>query len=176
MSYSVKRFECPFCHSSDVTFDPNRQIVICDRCGAKYRDTSFSEEDLMSYPSTAGTIPPEAVVRTEELGYRKIKFGLLPHSHKEFAKFSEDLSELKSGVKELQEKVEGLSIISPKVVVVEEVPKEEAKRRVEEYFKEHGTADIEELMLNLKIRVQTLVGIIDELRKEGKISEEEEKP
>jgi len=43
------------------------------------------------------------------------------------------------------------------------------RKRVEEYFKEHGQADIEELILNLKIPVQTLVEIIDELKKEGKL-------
>lgn len=79
--------------------------------------------------------------------------------------------------KYLEEKgkgVEGLRDISPRVVVIEEIPKEEAKLRVEEYFKEHKTADIEELMLNLKIPVQTLVEIIDELKQAGKISPEDE--
>lgn len=173
MSHSTKLFECPVCHSSDITFDPTSRVVTCNRCGGMYIPAGFPEEDLMSYPSTAGTIPPEAVVETEELGYRKRRYLLRTHSHPEFDEFSKEINELQSSVKELQNKVEGLSIVSPKVVVVEEVPRQEAKRRVVEYFKEHGTADIEELMLNLKIRVQLLVDIIDELRKEGKISEEE---
>lgn len=57
----------------------------------------------------------------------------------------------------------------PKIVVLKEVSKEEGKQLVEGYFKEHGCADIEELMLNLGISVQTIVEIIDELWKEGKL-------
>jgi signal recognition particle GTPase len=56
-----------------------------------------------------------------------------------------------------------------RIVVVEEISKDEGKKLVEAYFKEHGTADIEELMINLQISVQTLVEIIDELRTEGKL-------
>jgi len=56
-----------------------------------------------------------------------------------------------------------------KIVVVEEISKDEGKKLVEDYFKEHGTADIEELMINLQISVHTIVEIIDELRTEGKL-------
>lgn len=63
----------------------------------------------------------------------------------------------------------------PKVVVLEEVSKEEGKKLVEDYFKEHECADIEELMLNLRIPVQTIVEIIDELRNEGKLTPKGEK-
>jgi hypothetical protein len=63
----------------------------------------------------------------------------------------------------------------PKVVVLEEVSKEEGKKLVEDYFKEHGCADIEELMLNLRISVQTIVEIVDELRNEGKLVPKGEK-
>lgn len=175
MSRPINLIECPFCHSSNVTFDLANQTLTCNTCGSIFMGIHFLEEDLTSYPSTAGTLVPEAMVETEETGYRRTKRLVLPYSHQQFIKFREDINELKSIVKELQNKFEGLLIVSPKVVVVEEVPKEEAKRRVEKYFEEHGTADIEELMLNLKIRVQTLVDIIDELRREGKISEEEEK-
>lgn len=59
--------------------------------------------------------------------------------------------------------------VQTEVVVVEEVSKEEGKRLVETYFKEHGSADMEELMLNLRISIQSLVEIIDDLRSEGKL-------
>ena len=58
----------------------------------------------------------------------------------------------------------------PKVVIVEEVSKEEGKTLVEDYFKVHGSADIEELMLNLKMPVRSIIDIIDELQKEGKLA------
>jgi len=61
-----------------------------------------------------------------------------------------------------------------KVVVLEEVSKEEGKTLVEEYFKVHECADIEELMLNLKIPVRSIVEIIDELQKEGKLTPKDE--
>lgn len=60
--------------------------------------------------------------------------------------------------------------LQAKVVVLEEVSKEEAKDMVENYFKVHGSADIEELMLNLRIPIQTIVEIIDELHDEGKLA------
>jgi hypothetical protein len=62
-----------------------------------------------------------------------------------------------------------------KVVVLEEISKEEGKKLVEDYFKEHGCADIEELMLNLRISVPTIVEIVDELRNEGKLVPKGEK-
>ena len=63
----------------------------------------------------------------------------------------------------------------PKIVVVEEISKEDGKKLVEDYFKEHGCADIEEIMLNLRIPIQTVVEIIDELRDEGKLVPQGEK-
>jgi hypothetical protein len=64
---------------------------------------------------------------------------------------------------------------APEVVVLEEISKEEGKKLVEDYFKEHGCADIEELMLNLRIPVQVIVEIVDELRNEGKLTPKGEK-
>ena len=95
---------------------------------------------------------------------------MFAHGHEEFQKLADDLGKVKVTVKELNEKVEELRGFLPKVVVLEEISKEEGRKRVEEYFKKHGQADIEELMLNLKIPVQTLVEIIDELKKEGKLA------
>jgi hypothetical protein len=120
----------------------------------------------------AGTVEP-VLVKTEEFGYRRTTQQMFSHSHEEFQKLGDDIKEVKATVKKLDEKVEELRGILPKVVVLEEISKEEGRKRVEEYFKEHGQADIEELMLNLKIPVQTIVEIIDKLKREGKITTEE---
>jgi len=95
---------------------------------------------------------------------------MFPHSHEEFQKIGDEIEKVKAAVEKLDEKVEQLGGSLPKVVVLEEISKEEGRKRVEEYFKENGQADIEELMLNLKIPVQTIVEIIDDLKKEGKVA------
>lgn len=69
----------------------------------------------------------------------------------------------------VSEQLELKKIEDPKIVVIEEISKEDAKKRIEDYFEEHEEADIEELMLNLRIPIQTIVEIIDELRGEGKL-------
>ena len=43
------------------------------------------------------------------------------------------------------------------------------KELVEEYFKTHGCADIEELVVKLQVPIENLIDIIDELRSEGKL-------
>lgn len=78
-------------------------------------------------------------------------------------------------LQDLRPKLEQSIGFEPKIVVVEEISKEEGKTIVEQYFKEHGCADIEEIMLNLRIPVQTIVEIIDELRDEGKLVPQGEK-
>jgi hypothetical protein len=90
-------------------------------------------------------------------------------THEEFQKLDEDVEELKTTVKRIDVKMEELLDISPKIVVLEEISAEEARKRVEDYFKKHEQADIEELMLKLKIPVQTIVAIIDDMKKEGKL-------
>jgi len=129
---------------------------------------------MSSASAVAGTVEP-ILVRTEEFGYRRRTQQMFPYSHEEFQKLGDEIKEVKASVKKLDEKVEELRGIFPKVVVLEEVSEEEGKKRVEDYFKEHGQADIEELKLNLKIPVQTLVEIIDELKREGKLVPKGEK-
>lgn len=90
-------------------------------------------------------------------------------THEEFQKLDRDVEELKITVKRIDTKMEELLEISPRIVVLEEISAEEARKRVEDYFKEHEQSDIEELMLNLKIPVQTIVAIIDDMKKEGKL-------
>lgn len=86
---------------------------------------------------------------------------------------SKEIEDLKKMIVSQNSRISDLEHIkednSPKIVVLDEISKEEAKKLVEDYFKEHGVADIEELMINLHIPVQTLVEIIDDLRNEGKL-------
>ena len=94
---------------------------------------------------------------------------LVSVSYEDFQKLSNDVREVKATVGQLCEEVQELRGKIPRVVVLEEISKKEGRKLVEEYFKEHGQADIEELMLNLKIPVQSIVEIIDDMKKEGKV-------
>jgi predicted transcriptional regulator len=120
----------------------------------------------------AGTLA-KPLVKTEEIGYRRVT-EIFPHEHPQFKILENEIADVKKSIDQLDSKVEELCGYLPKVVVIEEIPKEEAKKRVEEYFKKHGQADIEELMMNLKIPVQTLVEILDELKREGKITAQDD--
>ena len=161
---------CPFCRSTEATLDPTTGFFSCNKCGVKYPfSNQYPPQQITSSSyAVAGTVEP-VLVRTEEFGFRRTTERMFAHGHEEFQKLADDLGKVKDTVKELDEKVEELRGFLPKVVVLEEISKEEGRKRVEEYFKKHGQADIEELMLNLKIPVQTLVEIIDELKKEGKL-------
>jgi hypothetical protein len=90
-------------------------------------------------------------------------------SLEDFRKLSDDVKEVKADMKNLREEMQELRGSVPKVVVLEEISKEEARKLVEGYFEKHGQADIEELMLNLQIPVRNIVEIIDELKNEGKL-------
>lgn len=172
MSQNIERFMCPVCKSTNVTYDSTNETVTCNICGYKFsaRTQHLTQDATSSASIVAGTLTSKPVVKTEEVGYRRTTQEIFLHSHEEFRTIERDIEELKNSVKKLDAKVEDIRDIFPKVVVVEEVPKEEARKRVEEYFKKHEMADIEELMLNLKIPVQTLVEIIDELKREGKVT------
>jgi hypothetical protein len=129
----------------------------------------YFPEVVCSGSVVAGTQAPEPLVKTEEFGYRKI-IQVFPHEHPEIKTLETEITDLKKSIDQLDGKVEELRGYFPKVVVIEAIPKKKARKKVEEYFKEHGTADIEELMINLKIPVPTLVEILDELKREGKIT------
>lgn len=58
---------------------------------------------------------------------------------------------------------------NPAVIIVEEMDKSTAKRRVFDFMKEHGTSDIEELHENIRCDIGLLIEIIDELCSEGTI-------
>ncbi len=59
------------------------------------------------------------------------------------------------------------------VVVVEEIPKEEAKDDIVQYFKNHPGEDITPTDLNLELEIpyETVVEVIKELKEEGNIEE-----
>jgi hypothetical protein len=161
---------CPYCRSTEATLDAITGTFTCNRCGGKYPFSSQypTQQATSSASAVAGTVEP-ILVKTEEFGYRRTT-QMFPHNHEEFQKLGDDIEQVKAAVEKLDEKVEELRTSLPKVVVLEEISKEEGKRRVEDYFKAHGQADMEELMLNLKIPVQTLVEIIDDLKKEGRLA------
>lgn len=83
---------------------------------------------------------------------------------------SRDIAALRSQVERLRNEIRDLRGLQPQIVYVEEVPFSDAKERVVKYFEEHSEADLEDLMINLKIPVRILVDVIDELREEGTLS------
>ena len=81
-----------------------------------------------------------------------------------------DIATLQSQVTQLKDELRNLRGLQPQIVYVEEIPLSDAKEKVVQYFEEHSEADLEELMINLKVPVRILVDVIDELRKEGRLS------
>lgn len=86
------------------------------------------------------------------------------------ALYSPYMATLESKVEQLRDEIRSLRALQPKIVYVEEVPLSDAKEKVVQYFEKHSEADLEELMINLKIPIRILVDVIDELRKEGTLS------
>ncbi len=144
-----------------------------------YPETQESQKERLNFYKRS-----EQIISVSRDYFEEIKKGLSTELAKGYVetnvclahhfKISQEFEELKKMIE-----IQNLRILQleqdkvadqPKVVILEEVTKEEAKKLVEYYFKEHGCADIEELMLNLKISVQDIVEIIDELQKEGKLA------
>ena len=176
MSQNIGKPVCPSCGSNDATLDPFSGIFTCNSCSVKYYSSARRLTQEIATPASvmAGTSEPNPLMKTEELEYRRTTMHLFPHSHEEFKTIGEDIEDVKRSVERLSTELNKLGGVLPKVVVLEEISREEAKQRVEAYFKEHGTADIEELMLNLRIPVETIVEIIDDLKKEGKLATKNE--
>lgn len=76
--------------------------------------------------------------------------------------------ELNSTLKSIDEKLSEALPLS-KITVIKEVSYEDAKQMVESYLRDHKKADTEELLLKLGLDLETLVKILDELKKENKI-------
>jgi len=89
--------------------------------------------------------------------------------------YFEKLNEIEERVLDIDRKLdillENISVETAEddIVVVKEIKYEEAKRMVLDYFKEHKEADIEDLHKNLKIDIETLIQILQELENEGYI-------
>lgn len=59
----------------------------------------------------------------------------------------------------------------PKIVIVEEMKFDVAKKIVEKFMIKNKTSDIEKLHQKLHIDIEQLIDIIDEFKKENKIQE-----
>ena len=174
MSQNNLTFACPSCRSTNITFDPSSMTIKCNNCGQKHSivPTFVSSEPLISSADAAGTYSP--TLSKTELGYVRITQEISPHSHEEIKEIQKEIAQLKESMKNMDAEIKEILGGSPKVVVLEEISKEEARVKVEEYFEQHGKADIEELMLNLRIPIRTIVEIIDVMKREGKLSSEDE--
>ena len=174
MSQNIGKFMCRVCGSLNVTFDPTNEIVICNICGHTESIRTYIPDVTYSGSVVAGTVPPEPVVKTEEVfGYRRTTQEVFPHTHEEFKNIERDMDELKNRVNKIDSKVEELRGISPKVIIVEEVPKEEAKRRVEDflrdYMKRHENVYPSDVADELGLKYELVREIFDILEKEGKL-------
>ncbi len=62
------------------------------------------------------------------------------------------------------------AVITPNVIVLQEVTYEEAKSMVEDYLKNNKTAYISEIVEDLRLDLKIVHQIVEELEKERKIS------
>lgn len=172
---NLTRPTCPTCGESDGVSSLPDGSYYCIKCMGEFSiwrgDSPYgimisgSENFFSSNVSdVAGTQIPTPVTR--ETVYKKETFVQYPHTHLEFDLLKSQFNDLSSKLEEFENR---LNEYEPKIVVIEEKSKKEAKELIESYFKEHKKADIEELMMNLHISVDTIVEIIDELREEGKL-------
>lgn len=58
-----------------------------------------------------------------------------------------------------------------KTITIEPVSFDQAKERVAGYIKKKGTAETDELAEKLHLDIRTLIGVLNELQKEGHIRE-----
>ena len=152
----LKFAECPTCRIPlSFRYDINQWY--CSDCGYTFDEKPLVQERLSEDTFTSG-----ATIETTV--QQRVVLPRTRPTYNEFKELKEEVERLKAT----------LASSLPKVVIIEEKSKEQAKKEVEEYFKKHKTTDIEELMLNLRIEVRTLVEIIDELKEEGIIEESEE--
>ena len=60
---------------------------------------------------------------------------------------------------------------SIEIVDLQDISRDEAKKQIIDYFKEHKTAWISELAEQLRLDIELIIDITNELEKEGKIKE-----
>lgn len=157
MSVPQVKFECLKC-GSPLSYRNDTNQWYCSNCGHSIVEESYLRD--IRTPEETYTGSGATVVATVQ---QKVVLPQLS-TYKEFKELKQEVENIKAM----------LSLSVPKVVVIEEKSKEQAKKEVEEYFKENKTTDIEQLVINLRIDVRTLVEIIDELKTEGIIEESEE--
>jgi len=58
-----------------------------------------------------------------------------------------------------------------KIIELQDISKDEAKKQIINYFKKHKTAWISELAENLLIDIELIIDITNDLEKEGKLKE-----
>lgn len=175
MSQNIERFRCPFCGSTDITYNTSDQTITCNQCKIKCSMVEYqtSGEVASSGSVVAGTLPPKPVIQTEEVGFRRITQGIFPHTHEEIRKLESDITELKNRVNQIDTNVKELMSATSKVVVIEEIPREEAKRRIidflDDYMKEHEHVYPSDVADELGLKYELVREIFDTLEKEGKL-------
>lgn len=176
MSRSLQTFECPFCRSSDVTFDHTTSTLICDRCGSKWL-IGIPIENASSYPSVSvGTIEPETIVEAEKsVRYR---FAVSPRFREELREIvllrsevdalRRTISEIKSDIAQMKQLAVETGVIELKGMTVEE-----AKPLVEDflryYMKTHEHVYPSDVADELGLKYELAREIFDILEKEGKL-------
>lgn len=151
---------CPICNRPMI-FQPLENAWFCDNCKQRVQIVSQGIEEMIEVPPSSGTI--------EVSGYFWRYKG---ESNADIFRLNQEIKELKDGISEIKTLITNLYSkldTTPRVVVIEELSKEEARERVINYLDEHQSADTEELMVNLGIELRLLVDILDELRREEKI-------
>ena len=93
-----------------------------------------------------------------------------------FSKYFEKIDALEEKLNTIESKLDMMLKergyeVNENVIVVKEIPYEQAKREVINYFKIHKQATIIDLHRDLGIPLDTLVEIIDELFREGIIGD-----
>jgi len=175
LAQMIVQIRCPFCGSTDVTYNPSNRTVTCNSCGisfsiAKHQATG---EAVSSESIIAETSSSISVVKTEEVGFRRVTQEIFPHTHIEFKTLQDDIEKLKNRVTRIENEIEKLSAFVPKEIIIEEVPIEEAKRRVvnflREYFKTHEYVYPSDVAEKLGLKYELVREVFDLLEKEGKL-------
>ncbi len=57
------------------------------------------------------------------------------------------------------------------IVTIQNISKRKAKKQVMDYFKKHKTAYVSEITENLRLDLELVIDILNELEEEGKLKE-----
>jgi len=144
MSLNIARFICSSCGSSNVTFNSSNGTVICNNCGHSER------ADVASRWKVDTEISGSVLAGTS-----------LPSAF---------VQKEEIGYRRVTQEI---LAISPKVVVIEEIPKEEAKIRIVDflrnYMKSHEHVYPSDVADKLGLKYELVREIFDILEEEGKL-------